>query len=228
MQDKKTATKQETLQQKLINIQQKLKVPKDKKNTFANFNYRSAESILQTVKPLLKENNVTLVMHDEIVEVGGRIYVKAIVTLNDNELKISSQAFAREEETKKGMDAAQITGSASSYARKYALSGLFAIDDGNDPDAGDNRGQYKMPVNKPTQTNTNLVNSSQLAAMFASMKSKGFEDKDQVKRILRNFSGVKSLTEIKKIDVSDILTSLKEATKEDLKQFDIHEELGDE
>jgi len=117
------------LNDKLLIIQSKLKAPKNQYNDFNKFYYRSAEDILEALKPLLKEVGCTLTISDEIVVVAERVYVKAIATLSDGKDNISTTAFAREEESKKGMDAAQITGAASSYARKYALNGLFCIDD---------------------------------------------------------------------------------------------------
>ena len=122
----------------LIQIQQRLKVPKKNKNTFGGYNYRSCEDILEAVKPICHELNCLINICDEIVEVGGRIYVKATATIyNADGQHFSATAYAREEETKKGMDAAQITGSASSYARKYALNGLLAIDDTKDADTNE-------------------------------------------------------------------------------------------
>lgn len=123
--------------EKLLNIQQKLNAPKDQFNGFGKYSYRSAEGILQAVKPLLEENKVCLTLSDTMCEIGGRVYVKATATLKDTETNedIFVDAFAREEETKKGMDSSQVTGAASSYARKYALNGLFAIDDNKDSDA---------------------------------------------------------------------------------------------
>lgn len=121
---------------KLLNeVQQKLKAPKGQKNTFGNYNYRSCEDILEAVKPLLADKGV-LVLYDEIIVIGTRFYVKATATLHEIETKssISVVAFARESETKKGMDESQITGASSSYARKYALNGLFCIDDSRDAD----------------------------------------------------------------------------------------------
>jgi len=126
---------------KLNLIQSELKAPKNQRNTFGNYNYRSAEDILEAVKPLLKKYDCLMTISDTIVEVGGRIYVKATVDFQDGEKSVSVSAFAREEEAKKGMDAAQITGSASSYARKYALNGLFLIDDTKDPDATNDHGK---------------------------------------------------------------------------------------
>lgn len=120
----------------LQTIQQELKAPKSNFNSFGKYSYRSCEDILEAVKPLLGES--TLVLSDEIVEVGGRVYVKAEATFTDGDKIVKVHAFAREAEQKKGMDEAQITGSASSYARKYALNGLFLIDDTKDADTQDN------------------------------------------------------------------------------------------
>lgn len=133
------------IHQKLQGIQSSLKAPKGQVNKFGGYSYRSAEDILTALKPLLAEWQCTLIITDEIVEVGGRVYVKAAAVLSgatgDN--CIQANGFAREAENKKGMDDAQITGSASSYARKYALNGLFAIDDTKDPDATNNHGKSK-------------------------------------------------------------------------------------
>lgn len=116
-------------------IQTKLKAPKSQYNEFGKYNYRSCEDIVESVKPILAENECTLTISDEIVMIGTRIYVKATATItNSSGDKEHCSAFAREEESKKGMDSAQLTGSTSSYARKYALNGLFCIDDTKDPD----------------------------------------------------------------------------------------------
>lgn len=126
---------------KLTKIQNELKVPKSRYNEFSKFYYRNCEDILDAVKPLLEKHNCTLTIKDSIEEHGNRIYVKALACLTDNDdekFEACSTAYAREAENKKGMDDSQITGSASSYARKYALAGLFLIDDGNDADAQDN------------------------------------------------------------------------------------------
>lgn len=122
----------------LAHVQQALKAPKDQKNDFGRYKYRSAERILEKVKPLLYESGAVLTLSDDIVSVNGWVYVRATATLDVNGESISSTAFAREEEVLKGMVAPQITGSSSSYARKYALNGLFAIDDSrDDPDTND-------------------------------------------------------------------------------------------
>jgi hypothetical protein len=123
----------------LVKIQAELKAPKNQTNAFGKYKYRSAEDIVEAVKPILSKYGTALVITDEVVQVGDRIYVKATATLlDDTDNTISVSGWAREEEVKKGMDSAQITGSASSYARKYALNGLFAIDDTKDSDATNN------------------------------------------------------------------------------------------
>lgn len=123
---------------KLVNIQAELKAPKNQVNSFGKYKYRSAEDIIEAVKPILFKHQTALLISDEIVQVADRVYVKATAMLIDEtneELPVKVYGWAREEEVKKGMDAAQITGSASSYARKYALNGLFAIDDTKDADS---------------------------------------------------------------------------------------------
>ena len=125
----------ENKMKELIIIQSKLNAPKNLYNEFGGYAYRSAEGILEAAKPLLAEQNCELTITDDIVLIGDRYYIKATATIiNSTGEKREVSAFAREEDTKKGMDAAQITGSASSYARKYALNGLFCIDDNRDPD----------------------------------------------------------------------------------------------
>ena len=122
----------------IVKIQAELKAPKGQLNKFGNYRYRSAEDIIEAVKPICHKYGYALVISDQIIQIGDRIYVKATAMLLEElnpEIQIMTHGWAREEEVKKGMDAAQITGSASSYARKYALNGLFAIDDTKDADA---------------------------------------------------------------------------------------------
>lgn len=135
----------------LKHIQNELKAPKNQTNTFGGYKYRSAEDILEAVKPLLYKYNCTLTISDDIVEVGGRIYVKATATLKDGSAVETATAFAREPETKKDMDDAQVTGSTSSYARKYALNGLFAIDDTKDADYLNKGEEKKTTIVKTTK-----------------------------------------------------------------------------
>ena len=132
-------TKTETLQETLNRIQKELKAPKGQQNTFGNYRYRSCEDILEAVKPLLGDK--TLILNDEIVLIGDRYYVKAIAQVSDGEHWLQSEAYARESLEKKGMDTAQITGATSSYARKYALNGLFCIDDTKDADSTNTHGK---------------------------------------------------------------------------------------
>ena len=129
----------------LTEIQQKLKAPKNQFNSFGKYSYRSCEDILEAVKPLL--DGAILTLSDEIEAIGTRHYVKATATFSKSEEIVTVTAYAREEETKKGMDAAQITGACSSYARKYALNGLFLIDDTKDADATNKHG--KNPPETP-------------------------------------------------------------------------------
>lgn len=136
------------LVKKLILIQNRLKAPKSQYNSFSNFYYRSAEDILEALKPLLMEQELTLFINDEIVQIGERYYIKAVCTLTDGKENIETQAFAREAENKKGSDESQITGACSSYARKYALNGMFCIDDAKDPDSEDNRETKKTQSTK--------------------------------------------------------------------------------
>ena len=135
---------------KLAGIQAELKAPKNQRNNFGGYDYRSAEDILEAVKPLCTKYGTTVTLEDDIVMIGERYYVKATATLHDIDLmsKIECHANAREEESKKGMDASQVTGAASSYARKYALNGLFAIDDTKDSDATNDGSHGNQPAKK--------------------------------------------------------------------------------
>lgn len=126
---------------KVVAIQATLKAPKSQMNNFGGYRYRSCEDIMEAVKPLLKDTGLILTVSDDIIIVGDRVYVKAIATLTDGTDSISTTAYAREPRDKKGQDDSQITGSASSYARKYALNGLFCIDDTKDSDATNTHGK---------------------------------------------------------------------------------------
>ena len=131
--------------EELSRIQRELKAPKNLYNKFGNYAYRNAEGILEAVKPLL--NGLVLIINDEPVLIGDRYYIRATVRITDGEDEVSAVAFAREDETKKGMDGCQITGACSSYARKYALNALLMIDDAKDSD--DDALSPKNPANKP-------------------------------------------------------------------------------
>ena len=146
-----------TLKEKLMNIQAELKAPKNLRNSFGNYNYRNVESILEALKPLLVKYNATVTITDSIEFIADRIYVKAEATIYDVENKdnfvdsITATAYAREAEVKKGMDEAQITGATSSYARKYALNGLFLLDDTQDVDTEAYQKASQKGADKPAQ-----------------------------------------------------------------------------
>lgn len=149
---------------KLIDIQSELKAPKGQYNSFGKYKYRSAEDILEAVKPLLKKHGCYLTLSDEPVSIDGRHYIKATATLcAENADSVKVTAYAREPETKKGMDESQITGTASSYARKYALNGLFAIDDTKDADTDEYSSQTatkqssKPTSKKATEKQVNML-----------------------------------------------------------------------
>lgn len=145
----KITDSQVVLTQRVGDIQHKLKAPKGQYNSFGKYNYRSCEDILEGVKPLLKKHNLALLINDEIVQIGERYYVKATAKITDGREFVSATAYAREPDTKKGMDESQITGATSSYARKYALNALLCIDDTKDADTMDNS---KKPVQQTQET----------------------------------------------------------------------------
>ena len=133
------------IHEKLAAVQSEMKAPKNLYNSFGKYSYRNAEGICEAFKPFGKKHGLSLILSDDVVEIGGRVYVKAVATLHDTESPdtVSVSAFAREAETKKGMDDAQVTGATSSYARKYALNGLFLLDDTKDPDTDEYRQQVE-------------------------------------------------------------------------------------
>lgn len=172
------------LVEKLSIIQKELKAPKGQRNTFGNYNYRSAEDILEAVKPLLFEAKTALTISDDLIFIGDRYYIKATVTLRDAESTevIENVAFAREEETKKGMDGSQITGTASSYARKYAMNGLFAIDDTKDADTDEHKKQQEEKVKMITKAQV-----TQIVGLF---------DKETIQKTMLPYYKVKTLNEL--------------------------------
>jgi hypothetical protein len=138
--------KPKTLVEKLVAIQSKLKAPKSQYNSFGKYAYRNQEDILEALKPLLAEHGLIQTISDEVVEVCGRLYVKATVTVTDGDAAVNVSALAREADEQKGMNPAQITGSTSSYARKYALNGMYAIDDTKDADFTNTHGKEATVV----------------------------------------------------------------------------------
>jgi hypothetical protein len=163
----------------LSRIQKELKAPKNQRNTFANFNYRSCEDILEAVKPLL--GNLSLTLSDKVECVGNHNYVCSTAFLSDDEGSIAVSAYAREAEEQKGMNSAQITGSTSSYARKYALNGLFAIDDTKDADTQDNREVKKSKLSDTVRKQ-----------LFAELGNRGFSTDEKRHALLFSKFGVSS------------------------------------
>lgn len=172
--------------EKLIKVQNELKAPKNQRNNFGGYNYRSCEDILEAVKPILKDNGLTLFLTDDIVNIGNRYYIVAIATLIDIETgeKLTTQANARESEIKKGMDDSQITGTASSYARKYCLNGLFLIDDTKDADTD----EYKKI------TDSRKLNQKEIDVLTKTIAKYNLTDED-VNKILTKY-GYKELKDI--------------------------------
>lgn len=167
------------INEKLANIQATLKAPKGQYNSFGKYHYRSCEDIVEAIKPLLQ--GAILTLSDEMIEVGGRVYVKATASIHCDGASISVSACAREAETKKGMDDAQITGSASSYARKYALNGLFAIDDTKDADATNSHGVQKISATEAAEYQVGADEKMFLQELAQQVASQ--DPKDAVKTI---------------------------------------------
>ena len=177
---------------KLIEVQSKLKAPKNQYNSFGKYSYRNCEDILEALKPILKEVGATIIISDEVVSVNERYYVKATVKFIDTETGevVEASANAREEDNKKGMDSSQLTGSTSSYARKYALNGLFAIDDTKDSD-------FTNTHDKEDKKKTlEVISEAQAKRMYMLAKGK---DPDIIKQILSNagFNASRDITKDK-------------------------------
>ncbi|MRI73503.1 hypothetical protein FDP51_05640 [Enterococcus mundtii] len=165
---------EKTFTEKVVAIQTTLKAPKGQVNKFGNYKYRSLEDINEALKPLLAEEKLQLTISDELVMIGNRYYVKATATISDSQgHRLSVDAYAREAESKKGMDESQITGTASSYARKYAMNGLFLIDDTKDADFNEFTDQTKGAPNKQRKKDSrkpkNELTSSQKQTAVSKM-----------------------------------------------------------
>lgn len=207
--------------EKLTKIQSELKAPKSQFNKFGNYKYRNCEDILEALKPILFENHLAIILDDDIDFIEGRYYIKATATLYDTEdnSQISNTAFAREEDSKKGMDGSQITGASSSYARKYALNGMFAIDDTKDSDTTniDNKSVFKkgQPKQKEIETDNDkllkevkkeiisictILGGTKNKELMATLKSyvasgnpNGIKDLDKAKECLAKIKTIKSI-----------------------------------
>ena len=185
--------------EKLIAIQSELKAPKSQYNNFGKYAYRNCEDILEALKPILKEHKSTIYISDEIVTVLERFYVKATVTFIDAETgeKITNTAYAREEENKKGMDGSQVTGASSSYARKYALNGMFAIDDTKDSDF----------TNTTVKGDNSALSEAQIKRLLA-IASKVNISADDVKVVVAKKFGVQDLRKMNKQQYDEICSRL--------------------
>lgn len=196
----------QTLLERLSKVQTALKAPKSQTNSFGGYKYRNCEDILEAVKPLLSEHGLTLTLNDELVQVGERYYVRADATVFIPGEELASSGYAREEDTKKGMDGSQITGAASSYARKYALNGLFLIDDTKDSDATNDHGKSKgasapyKPADPPHVSQTTkpalqpMITQEQFAELMNLAKIKGYSDKIKAIQFLNEATGLTGVT----------------------------------
>lgn len=210
-----------TVYTKLINIQAELKAPKSQRNSHMGYKYRNAEDILEAVKPLLLKHKATLFISDDIVFVEGRYYVKAVATFIDIETgeSVQASALAREEDMKKGLDSSQVTGSTSSYARKYALNGLFLIDDTKDSDYSGSSDEDES--NKPTYTNNNsdlsygdktrdiILTDKQLNYLNSLCAKKNTNKEKAIMAYNQKFNKNISLTNLTREDFDTLLSLLK-------------------
>lgn len=202
--------------EKLLNIQKDLKAPKGQYNSFGKYKYRSCEDILEAVKPLLAREKVTLLISDEVVEIGGRVYIKATARLYDMEGSegIENTALARESSDKKGMDESQITGTASSYARKYCLNGLFLIDDTKDADTDEYRNQQQKAddeeKNQKMKEEADVkLNATQVKAMITRLDNNGVD----IPGLLKMY-GLKAIEDMTVSQMAEINLKLEASKKE--------------
>lgn len=193
-----------TLREKLGAVQSELKAPKGQFNSFGKYKYRSCEDILEAVKPLLKKHKATLTLSDEIEEHGDRVYIKAVARFMDTETDevIINTAYARESFDKKGMDESQITGTASSYARKYCLNGLFLIDDTKDADTD----EYQ----KATNGSHDKISDIQLKSLQETIKKN--PDKLSEEGICKKY-GIKTLKDMTLLQLREIIEYMNGAKK---------------
>lgn len=190
------------IEEKLMKIQVAIKAPKNLYNRFGKYYYRNAESICEAVKPYLAEQKVCLILHDDILQMGDRFYVKATAELRDTESSdvISVSALAREALDKKGMDDSQITGTASSYARKYALNGLFLLDDTKDADTDENRMERENRQEEKT-----TISKTEAKTLYAMIQNRGIDINDFLKE-----KGIQKLSDLSPERYVQVLKELKE------------------
>ena len=190
--------------EKLSNIQAELKAPKGQFNKFGNYRFRSCEDILEAVKPICKKHNAVLIISDELKNIGDRYYIEATAKLIDIENEnqsVSNTSSAREEESKKGMDASQITGAASSYARQYALNGLFNIDDTKDADTN----EYKEQIENQEVVES-TINKTKVEALNKASANKGLTQEQVIKGLA--YYGYTKIEEIKEKDYMKIYNAI--------------------
>lgn len=197
--------------EKLTEVQNELKAPKSKYNSFGKYNYRSCEDILEAVKPILKAKRLAMTVKDDVFNIGDRFYIMATVTVFDceSEEKVTTTAYAREDADKKGMDGSQITGSSSSYARKYALNGMFAIDDTKDADSWNTHDKDRTVEKKEAERAT----EEQVAKLRALYKGK----EDKLTELLDKYD-ITNPVQFKRMEIQSVIdkleAKLKQASKE--------------
>jgi hypothetical protein len=197
--------------EKLTEVQNELKAPKSKYNSFGKYNYRSCEDILEAVKPILKAKRLAMTVKDDVFNIGDRFYIMATVTVYDCESdeKVTTTAYAREDADKKGMDGSQITGSSSSYARKYALNGMFAIDDTKDADGWNTHDKDRTVEKKEAERAT----EEQVAKLRALYKGK----EDKLTELLDKYD-ITNPVQFKRMEIQSVIdkleAKLKQASKE--------------
>lgn len=192
-----------SISEKLVNVQSELKAPKGQFNNFGKYKYRNAEDILEAVKPLLKKENLSMVLTDDLQNIGDRYYIKSTVRLFDDKESIEVTAYAREEESKKGMDSSQVTGASSSYARKYALNGLFLIDDTKDSDSTNTHGK--------ADTGEQEVKNEELYALFALAEQAGYSKDTVFKQAKEKYK--KEVENLKKAEYNQLFTGYTKLVK---------------
>lgn len=208
-----------TIYEKLSLIQAELKVTKDNRNDFGGFNYRSAEDILEAAKPICREHGTVLIIGDVMQQIGERYYIEAratLVDLEDDTSRITACAFAREEESKKGMDASQVTGATSSYARKYALNGLFNLDDNKDADTNEyterqrkaNEAEAKAKIKAQAEADIPVSKEEEdkLIQLIKDFKGKDSYE-DRIKKVCKKY-GVDELADLKKTQYTKLVADL--------------------
>ena len=193
---------------KLLNVQSELKAPKSQYNSFGKYKYRSCEDILEALKPILNKNKATVIISDDILFVEGRHYIKATVKFIDTENgeMVENSALAREDEVKKGMDSSQITGSVSSYARKYALNGMFAIDDTKDSDSTNTHGV------KPGKPESTKLSAKQVGRLLAIGLKAGIKEPD-IKKVIKSEFGKDKIEDLNKDQYDAVCSRLEAKTK---------------